>query len=153
MFNKILAPLDGSELAECSLRHIEELAQGCGTKEVIVFGVVEPYGPGGTSTIKATLGDEFIHKAQQNVKTWMSDYLDKIVSRLKQKGINAGVFMTEGDAAEEILNYTKENNIDLIVMSTHGRSGISKFAFGSVTDKVVHHSAIPVMMVTVRSCT
>jgi nucleotide-binding universal stress UspA family protein len=152
MYNKIMAPLDGSELAECSLKHVEELARGCEIKEIIIFGVVELYGLGYSSSMKATLGDDFIQKAQQNVKTWLTDYLDKIASGLKQKGIATKVVMTEGNAAEEILKYAGKNNIGLIVMSTHGRSGIGKFAFGSVTDKVIHNSPVPVMMISAKSC-
>jgi nucleotide-binding universal stress UspA family protein len=150
MLSKILVPLDGSELSEISLKHVEALAPGCGVKEVIVFGVVEPYGAAGDATIKATLGSDFIRKAQQNVKTWLTDYLGKIVTELNQKGINASIYITEGDAAEQILKYAHDNGVNLIIMSTHGRNGISKFAFGSVTDKVVHHAEIPVMMITVK---
>jgi nucleotide-binding universal stress UspA family protein len=151
MYQKILVPLDGSELAESSLKHVEAIALGCSARCVVVFGVVEPYGMAGTPTIKAVLGNQFVRKAEQNVKTWLSDYLEKVAAEFKEKGIDAVTFMTEGNAAEEILTYSADNEVDLIIMTSHGRSGIGRFAFGSVTDKVVHNSTIPVMMVKVKS--
>lgn len=57
-----------------------------------------------------------------------------------------------GKPTEAILDYAKANNVDLIVMSTHGRSGVSKFMLGSVADRVVRHAVQPVLLVTPPGC-
>jgi len=75
-----------------------------------------------------------------------SHYLDKIVENLKEKGITARVEVLAGNPAEEILKYSQKNDIDLIIMSTRGRSGISRLVFGSVAEKVIRGSTIPVLI-------
>jgi len=61
--------------------------------------------------------------------------------------LNTSSELRSGSAAEEIITYAEENNIDLIAMSTHGRSGIGRWVFGSVTDKVLHAGDVPVLTV------
>jgi nucleotide-binding universal stress UspA family protein len=66
---------------------------------------------------------------------------------LKSKGISVNILVTSGNAAEEILKVADKVKADLIAMSTHGRSGLRRLAFGSITDKVLRGSRIPVLMV------
>jgi nucleotide-binding universal stress UspA family protein len=58
----------------------------------------------------------------------------------------------KGSAAEEILKYSQDNDVDLIIMSTHGRSGVSRWAMGSVADRVVRTSVAPVLLTTPKEC-
>jgi nucleotide-binding universal stress UspA family protein len=76
-------------------------------------------------------------------------YLDSIAVELKNKGIKVNTIVIVGHAAEEIIKTAEKINADLIAMSTHGRSGLGRWALGSITDKVLHESSIPVL--TVRS--
>jgi nucleotide-binding universal stress UspA family protein len=147
MYHKILVPLDGSELAECSLRHARAIALGCRVSDVILFRVMEPlplpnlsaeFEAGGVSI------REVVEQAQQEAK----DYLLEAREFLKRQGVTSQVVTVEGTAADEILNYAEKNNIDLIVMSTHGRSGTSRFPFGGVVEKVARHSLAPVLLVS-----
>ena len=69
-----------------------------------------------------------------------------------QEGISARGEVVTGKAADAILDYAEKNNVDLIIMSTHGRSGISRWAFGSVADRVVRHSIAPVLLVAPAGC-
>ena len=69
-----------------------------------------------------------------------------MAATLKQKGITAKIEVLSGKPAEEIIKYSKDNNVDLIVMSTHGRSGFSRIVFGSVADKVLRQSEVPLLL-------
>ena len=151
MYKKILVPLDGSELAECSLEHAKVIAQGCNVADVIVFRVIEPPS---TQTLAALAeaGDDSVRKAEMQNKQSARDYVSKVESNLKTHGIASRSVTAEGGAADEILSYSKKNSIDLIIMSTHGRSGLSRFLFGSVAEKVSRHSRVPVLLISPEGC-
>jgi len=151
MYKKILIPLDGSELAECSLEHAKAIAQGCNVADVIVFRVIEPLS---TQTISALAeaGDDSIRKAREENQQDAKDYVLKVENHLRTQGIASRAVTVEGRAADEILSYTEKNNVDLIVMSTHGRSGLSRFFFGSVAEKVSRHSRVPVLLLAPEGC-
>jgi len=80
------------------------------------------------------------------------NYVTMIADRMKKEGLKAKGVVIKGRAADEILEYAENNNIDIIVMSTHGRSGVSRWAMGSVADKVVRHSSIPVLLASPSAC-
>ncbi len=73
-------------------------------------------------------------------------YLGKIAAALKRKGITINIVVLSGDPAEEIIKYSKLNGVDLIIMSTHGRSGFSRLMFGSVADEVIRQTEVPVLL-------
>jgi nucleotide-binding universal stress UspA family protein len=83
---------------------------------------------------------------------WGKEYLAGVVKRLANEGVTAKPIMLDGNPAEMILQYSSENCVDLIIMSTHGRSGPSRWAFGSITDKVVRSSNAPVLVVAPEGC-
>ena len=151
MYQKILIPLDGSELAECSLQHAKAIALGCKAVDVIVIRVVEPLSAQGISAL-VEAGEDFLEKAKMRNQQDAKNYVLEVKSNLNVQGINCQAMTVEGSAAEEILNYTEKNNIDLIVMSTHGRSGLSRFLAGSVAEKVSRHSRVPVLLISPYGC-
>jgi len=134
LLKRILLPLDGSEIGGAVIPHIEVLARALGA-EVILFHVLEipsvgVLAPGieiayRTSTLES---EKRIHLA----------YLDNVEKRLKKMGLSTSIVDNIGLAADEIINYAEKNAVDLIAMSTHGRSGIGRWVFGSVTQKVLH---------------
>jgi nucleotide-binding universal stress UspA family protein len=143
MYNKILVPLDGSKTAECSLEHVKTIATGCNVPEVLLLFVEEPVPMEryrGPSEDWKTL----IVQAKQS--------LAKIEKDLVADGVGAKTIILEGKPAETIIDYAAKNNIDLIIMSTHGRSGPSRWAFGSVADRVVRSSTVPVLIAVPRGC-
>ena len=146
MFNKILAPFDGSKLSECTLNQLKDVASGCQVSEVVLLTVIDRL-PDFTGT-----PEEFVRKSQELRFEAARSYLDRIANNLKKEGINTNIYVVEGQAADEILDYVKENKIDLVVMSTHGRSGIARWTIGSVADKVVRHSPVPVLTVAPAGC-
>ena len=151
MYEKILIPLDGSELAECSLQHAKAIAQGCNVADVIVLRVIEPLS---TQTISALAeaGDDSIRKAEEQNRQDAEGYVLKVMNNLRPQGIASQAVTVEGRVADEILSYTEKNNVDLIVMSTHGRSGLSRFFFGSAAEKVSRHSRVPVLLISPEGC-
>ena len=151
MYQKVLVPLDGSELAECALDHAKAIAAGS-RSQVVLFRAIEPLLI--LQKLDLDIADRY-REAEDKFEAQVKGYLDRMAGPLKQSGIpveTAVVSLTHVDVAGEILNFAGERNIDLIVMSTHGRSGISRWAFGSVADRVARHSAVPVLIVAPQGC-
>jgi nucleotide-binding universal stress UspA family protein len=151
MYKKILAPLDGSELAECVLPHVESIAKGCGVQNVVFLRVVEPfhmpsayYGP--------SLGSEEIKRIDSENKAAAENYLGQVANRVKLDGVEAQKKLITGKAAESIAEYASKNNVDLIIIATHGRSGVSRWVWGSVADRVLRSASVPVLMVRAPGC-
>ena len=159
MFNRILAPLDGSKLGECSIGYIKEIASGCHVAKVVLLTVLEPVNaPGDWWTNREQIEEMSaeMRKKEQQMLAKAETYLAGIGANFKSAGIEVEtVILNEKEnnqEAELILDYAENNTIDLIVMSTHGRSGITRWAFGSVADKVVRHSKSPVLTVVPAGC-
>ena len=142
MYKKILVPLDGSELSEAVLDHVVTIAKGCQVPEVILIRVRMPL----DNSVRIALNPEIAEELDQAYNDEAISYLQKIASKLEKKGINVKVRVSEGNPAEEIIKFSKENKIELIVMSTHGRSGFSRLVFGGVADKVLRQTEVPVLL-------
>lgn len=152
MYKRILVPLDGSEYSECILPHARAIATGCQGQEVVLLSVVEPPQPEGTYRQGLYIDTSVLEQVHQATVTERKDYLDNARANL---GLAAGTVQTivmEGPPAEQILDYARKNEVDLIMMGTHGRSGIARWAMGSVTDRVLRHSAAPVMVAAPSGC-
>jgi nucleotide-binding universal stress UspA family protein len=146
MYRKILVPLDGSEFSECSLEHVKAIGAGCKVPEVVLLRIIEPLPPiGWISESELEIIDNSAHEHA-------AAYLQEIVEKLKGAGLFTTIAVVDGKPAHEILDYADKNNVDLIIMSTHGSSGVARWAFGSVADKVVRHSKIPVLIAAPGAC-
>ena len=152
MYKKILVPMDGSKLAECVLDHVRAIATGCDVPEVVLFNVTTAMPPDWYANVAPVEDMAAIGKAEEGYQTWMKGYLGKMESSLKQDGITAESVLVKGNAAENILDYTEKNGVDLIIMSTHGRSGPARWFMGSVADRVVRHSTVPVLIISPPGC-
>lgn len=150
MYQKILAPLDGSELAECVVEHIKAIAIGCHVPTVVLLRVIEPFNPPGY--LPREVAEATYREAKETAEVEAKNYLDHMAKTLSEEGVAVGTNIVEGLPADEILKYAETEQVDLIVMSTHGRSGVSRWLSGSVADKVLNHSFIPVLIVVPRSC-
>jgi nucleotide-binding universal stress UspA family protein len=151
MYNKFLVPLDGSDLGECVLAHLKVIARGCNVPEVILFHVIEPLS---AQTVSALVqaGADTLTRVEQDIAAEAEKYMRKVTQNIVSDGINAVPVIVNGNAAEEIMKYTSGNNVDMILMSTHGRSGISRFFMGSVATRVINHSTVPVLVVSPLGC-
>ena len=150
MYKKILVPLDGSKLAECALAHVKTIAAGCHVSEVVILRVVEPNPAVSEALSEGVTGYDELNNQMQQVA---ENYLTGITFKFRQEsGADVHSALAYGFAANEILAYAAKNNIDLIIMTTHGRSGVSRWLFGSVAERVSHHSTVPVLIVTPSGC-
>ncbi len=151
MYPKVLVPLDGSALAECALRHVRGLARDGSMGEATLLNIVRidiPWG-GEFGTRAAVDINAIRERALGNARK----YLEKMESQLGADGVNVQTAAVEDNwPAYAILDYAKNHGMDLIVMATHGRTGIKKMMLGSVALKVLHESPVPVLLIRPEAC-
>lgn len=153
MYQKIMVPLDGSSLAECVLPHVQAFIKGFNVSDIILARVIEPVKPD-FRTYDSTMDETFIGEAQ---KIWdnlekresasAKNYLSQLAEHLKQKdtAIHPEIFI--GDAAKNLADYVESHDIDLIIMASHGYSGIKRWIMGSVAEKLFRSVSVPVFLV------
>jgi nucleotide-binding universal stress UspA family protein len=153
MYKKILVPLDGSKLAECAIPYAEALAKGCNTEKVILVSVTERVqGYRAFEEPGQPLGQRLVPEAFGKKEKQAQRYLDRIAKKMAAKGINVSTEVLLWKPEEAIVGYAKQYGCDLIVMASHGRSGPSRWAHGSVADKVLRGSPVPILMVKAPGC-
>jgi len=142
--SRILAPVDFSEVSQESLDAAASLASQLGAS-VVVLHVVEPVYFAGTM-----FGPEINvpHLAEEQRRAAKSA-METMLARLAKKGVPATGLVETGIPQDTILNAASSKKCDLIVMGTHGRSGVTHLLLGSVAEKIVRSSTCPVL--TVRS--
>ena len=143
MYQKVLVPLDGSKLAECVVEHVKSIATGCQVPTVVLLRVVEPISPPGY--LPRGMAEDTYRDAKETAEVQAKNYLNETAERLKVEGIAVENDIADGLPADE-------KGVDLIIMSTHGKSGISRWFSGSVAEKVVGRSLIPVLIITPPGC-
>jgi nucleotide-binding universal stress UspA family protein len=140
--HKILAPLDGSDVGESALPYAETIA-AISQATVNLVQVVSPPG-----TVEANLlGGPDWRKFIKAMRDAGENYLNNIAERLKSKDVKVIYEVLTGDPADKIVEYAAEKGVSLIAMSTHGRTGLTRWVLGSVADKVLHGARIPVLLV------
>jgi nucleotide-binding universal stress UspA family protein len=145
MYEKIMVPLDGSALAECVLPHVEAIAKGCFAKELLLLRVIEPERVYSASNYP--MDPSLATSRESERRKFAEDYLKQIADRLTGTGAKCRIKVILGRVAESLVDYCVKNDVDLIIIATHGRSGITRWVRGSVADKILRSSKIPVMMV------
>lgn len=172
MYEKIIVPLDGSELAEAVLPWVERLAQQSGA-ELILTTVTElperRYGvetrPGFALNPTAELAvsppdsipvgpvpvegghREYAEQAMEHIEMELKSYLSKIQERLSTLPVRSQGVVLWGKPAESIVDFAVHSGADMIAMATHGRSGVGRWVYGSVADKVLRGATMPVLLV------
>jgi len=141
MYEKVLVPLDGSALAELALRHAGEIARGSGAEILILQSIYLPVtvAPEPVLLAEGKMLEEAARTALQ--------YLDRIGAQLREGGHRVRTMVDDRPPAEAIVQVADRENIDLIVMSTHGRSGLSRLMMGSIAESVLRHTHRTVMLV------
>jgi nucleotide-binding universal stress UspA family protein len=142
MYQRILVPLDGSELAESILPVIERLADGA-VAETILLRVVEPPSAGEAFAAAGVLLPDTLLERQLEAKA----YLEDVRHRLRDTGIVARADVRTGAAPEEISAAATAHRVDLIAIATHGRGGLGRLLFGSVAEAVLRAAPVPVLMI------
>lgn len=160
MYQKIMVPLDGSELAECVLPDVEAIAKGCPDITVVFVRVAEPAVitfPRDAEDYYSGQDYTFLKERQDEIETASKavarDYLEKVGSQIEAIGIKVEREVITGKAADSLADYAEKSGVDLIVIATHGNSGIKRWAWGSVADKILRSSCVPILMVRAPGCT
>jgi len=146
LIKRILVPLDGSKVAEQIVPHAEELAR-CMGAELILFQAYESFLGVISGEAMVTMSAEEIKEANRHREEDAKAYLRTIAGTLREMGLTVSEVVVPGDPADVILSYAESNAVDMISMSTHGLSGLKRWVFGSVTDKVLHAGDMPVLVV------
>jgi len=139
MFDKILVPLDRSGLAECVLPHAVALARALNAQLILLHVL--------------SVSDKPDHLRAVDPLEWhlrraeAESYLQAICARLQEAGVPSETQVTDGDAAEMIVDFAHEHEIELVLMASHGQSGLSGWNVSSVVQKVIMRSRASIMVV------
>lgn len=142
LIKKILLPLDSSRVSEITTGYARELAEALGA-ELVLFQALEPVTPviGFETMSPLAIPDE------QDIEKEALDYLERVAGKLESGAVSITRETAWGSAAECILDYAETHEIDLIAMSARGKSNISRWAFGSVTEKVLHYGKTALLII------
>lgn len=146
MYKRILVPLDGSPLAEAALAHAQALAHQFGSELVLLRVVVSPYAIVAPDLVLVgqDANQDLVHRQTEQ-------YLKEVAGRLAAQGVKVRTLTCEGPVAEAILDHARAQCADMIVMSTHGRGGVSRWVYGSVADRVLQAAPCPVLLLRAAS--
>jgi len=154
MYKKALVPLDGSSLAECTLSHVKSLIKNGAISEVTLLNVVKvdlPWAEMGSEEFAAKPID--INAIREPLFSASKKYLAYMESRLGSEGIKVETASVEGNRPAYIITeYALKNDMDLIIIATHGYTGLKKMMLGSVASGVLNQSHVPVLLIRPESC-
>jgi nucleotide-binding universal stress UspA family protein len=142
MYRKILVPLDGSKLAECALPHAESLAKKYDA-ELVLLTVIEPPAMTGREP-------EAMNLFQERIETLMQDaelYLKGLKGSFTQRGLKSDMLVEYGPVVESIVNTADGRSVDLVLIASHGRTGLSRVFFGGVASGVLNRIERPLMVI------
>jgi nucleotide-binding universal stress UspA family protein len=148
MYRKMLVPLDTSDFAECVLSHVKEIATTREIPEVVLLSVIEPV----SSQTMAYMGSAGVKASEERATAGALQYLEKVKSSLALEKSKVSTVALTGPSVDLILDYVEKNGVDIVVLSSHGRSGVSRFLLGSTADKVLRRCPVPVFLVPAVAC-
>jgi nucleotide-binding universal stress UspA family protein len=137
----ILVPVDGSRLSERAIAAAERLAVPA-RAPIVLLHVVPPINPGRAARLDETTAYGTLDRAY--AKAWR--YLERLQTRLKDRGRTVRTVVRSGQAADEILACARAERVDVIAMSSHGRSGLQRALLGSVAQSVLRKARLPVLL-------
>jgi nucleotide-binding universal stress UspA family protein len=148
MYQKVLVPLDGSSLAECTLTHVKALVKDRSVGEITLLNVVK------IDIFWTEMDIPFdIDELIKPLLDASEKYLTEVASRLSSEGIKVKTESLEANSpAYAITEYAQKNGMDLIVMGTHGYTGLKKLLLGSVAFGVLNVSHVPVLLIRPEAC-
>jgi len=135
----ILVPLDGSTLAECVLPHVMAIAPVTNAHITLSHVMEHAHHEGQTPAVDPV--DWHLQKRESEM------YLERIANRLQKSGLSVEYTIIEGNPAECVIEFARNNNVDLIALSTHGRSGLSGWNVSSVVHKILMRSYKSILLV------
>ena len=137
-FGQVLLPLDGSALSEGIIPYVAQISSGLGSRVTIMY----------VASLEEAASDKpEVTRTPRGPDMPVKDYLAEVEQILAGHGVPAvDSVMASGVPSVEIARHAEEQGCDLIAMATHGRSGLGKWVFGSTTDKVMHSTALPMLL-------
>jgi len=144
MIRRILHPSDFSPASGAAFKKAIEMAKA-GRAELMVVHVVSPVVP--MAAGEGYVSPKMYEEIAASTRAWAQKQLDKLLAKAKQAGVRAKGFVLEGSAHEQIARFARSKHTDLLVMGTHGRSGLAKLFLGSVAGRVVAAAPCPVLTV------
>jgi nucleotide-binding universal stress UspA family protein len=147
MYRHILVPLDGSLLAEEVLLHVQSMAR---LDEDVRITLLRAVPPVHSTTVEfGGMYSGAMSPAAETVRAEHTarEYLDTVAAKLRAEGFHVSTELSRLNAADAIVDYAEHHNVDLIAIATHGRSGVSRWVFGSVTQKVMQAAPAPMLVV------
>lgn len=145
MYERMLIPLDGSELAEVVLDYAKELAAGLELKVILLHVYSSP------EQEFITMHRGYVERVAEIMRHQLQEIQQRNGIQTTGRAVDVRTDLAMGHTADKIVGYADENNVDLILMATHGRSGIRRWAIGSVADKVIRATKKPVMLVRAKT--
>ena len=149
---RYLVPLDGSRLAEQALPYAKERARTTSGDLVLVRviniarDIAAASMGGGMESISASSVEAIQGAADQEIKE-AGIYLDQQAQTLRQQGFQVMTEVRSGVPAQQILAVAKDKGVDVVIITTHGRSGLGRMVFGSVADEVIRSGQLPVLVI------
>jgi nucleotide-binding universal stress UspA family protein len=143
VYKRILLPLDGSAMAEQALPHALAVASHFGA-ELILLRILEPF-----PHIRGISATE-LAAIREQTEEWAHAYFGRITAELEGQPVPILTAMIEGRPSVAIMQFAENNAIDLIVICSRGRSGLSRWLMGGVADRVVRGATVPVLLVQAR---
>jgi nucleotide-binding universal stress UspA family protein len=140
-YRRVLVPLDGSPLSEAVLPRVSRFARPLGL-EIALLRVVPDVVPHVVEGTRRVIVDD-----QERLSLEAEEYLRGVADRLCADGFRTLTAVRRGEAATEILAGIHECHVDLVAMTTHGRSGLGRLFFGSVAEAVLRRADVPVLLV------
>ena len=145
MYTRILIPLDGSELAESVLPYVKWFTTVSSVNEIVLIRAVEPLHMGGG--LESTVSPKERRRIEQDAVNLAIEYLDTVAGQFEDSGITVKPVVIMGKPASVVAEYVSKSDVDLIIMATHGFSGIHRWMRGSTADEILHAALVPVFMV------
>jgi nucleotide-binding universal stress UspA family protein len=149
-YRHVVVPLDGSELAESVLPHLEAVANNCQITTVELVRVVTPIEMHYKAALPINRNQE--KEINENYIKEAEDYLLKVKEKLDASRMTVTTKVLTGEAANKLVDYIEMSGADLLLIATHGRSGVSRWVWGSVAEKLLRGSCIPVFMIRPPEC-
>ena len=130
MYERILVTLDGSKLAERAIPYAEMIAKTMGSRIMLLSA----------------------HDKREGIEHPLESYLYDVADKLHKSGLEATAHLANGNAADQIIDFTEKTGIDLVIMCTHGNTGVSRWSFGGVSNKVMHELYCPLLLIKTGAC-
>ncbi|GAB4575323.1 MAG: universal stress protein [Anaerolineae bacterium] len=142
-YRRILVPLDGSDWSESAIPHAIQIARSHDAEIILLTAYQKPM-----HEYEDQMALANVTQISDQIRDRARNYMMARRNELRAQGVNASFIIVEGKPpADAICEYVEQENIDLVIMSTHGRTGLARFLFGSVAQKVLQAVRVPVMLI------